>query len=340
MVVRYQADSWREVPFDYGEERQSYNFGGGGGERSTRVISGAVFPGRSGFHLGGIHVNAGGQIVVSTIYSEALDGRSDTAQVHGGERYQPTLYPGRHYVAGGRMGGTFVHLLDRHGRMLKNDVIPGLQGWAGAHGTFIDSRGDIYIVAAAPAVIRGERHFNDHAGTLMKFTPGTARLYSTAATPVPLQVKPERPLDLYLSPTWVENAHWIQPGIGFGSSYSTACACWNNRSAFDYYARTFAPEVDRYSVGVLDSAGNMMVRIGQYGNVDDGMPLLQGEDTPPNPRSIAGDETAFKHAPYLTVHTDNRLFAADPGNARVVSVRLGYHAEETVALKDVPDAGK
>ncbi len=337
MVVRYRADTWREVPFDYGEERKAYHFGGGGGERSGRVISGAMVPGRSGFHLGGMHVNARGEIVISTIYSSTLDSRRGGKRVEGEDKYKPHIYPGRHYTPGGRMGGTLVHLLNRYGKMINDDVIPGLPGWAGAHGTFIDSQGDIYIVAAAPAMIRGKRHYNDHAGTLMKFTPGTARLLTTDGTPVPLHQKPDRPYDLYLSRTWVENAHWIQPGVGFGSSYNTACACWNNRSAFDYYARTFTPEVDRYSVGVLDSAGNIMARIGQYGNVDDGMPLDQGRDTPPNPRSIGGDETAFMHAPYLTVHTDNHLFAADPGNARVVSVKLGYHTEESVALKDVPD---
>ncbi len=337
MVVRYRADTWREVPFDYGEERKAYHFGGGGGERSGRVISGAMFPGRSGFHLGGMHVNARGEIVVSTIYSSTLDSHRGGERIETEKNYQPHIYPGRHYTPGGRMGGTLVHLLNRYGKMIDDDVIPGLPGWAGAHGTFIDSRGDIYIVAAAPAMIRGKRHFNDHAGTLMKFTPATARLRTTSGTPVPMHQKPERPHDLYMSQTWVENAHWIQPGVGFGSSYSTACACWNNRSAFDYYARTFTPEVDRYSVGVLDSAGNIMARIGQYGNVDDGVPLVQGRDVPPNTRSIGGDETAFMHAPYLAVHTDNRLFAADPGNARVVSVKLGYHTEETVALKDVQD---
>jgi len=31
------------------------------------------------------------------------------------------------------------------------------------------------------------------------------------------------------------------------------------------------------------------------------------------------------------------LFVADLGNARIASVRLGYHAEESVALKDVKE---
>ncbi len=338
MVVRYQADGWREVPFDYGEERQRHNYGSGGGERSARVISGAVFPGNRGWHHGGMHVCPRGTIVVTTLYSTTLDSRTAGAQVHEGSSYQPLMYPGRRYNPGGRFGGALTHVIDRHGRLTHTDILPGLH--ANVHGTAIDGRGDLYVLNASPAVVHGERHFNDHAGTLIKFTPGQARILAPSGAPVPLQQPPRRPHDLYMPNAWVEGAQWLHPGVGWGSNYSTACACWNTRFSLDDFARSFIPEVDRCSVGVLDSAGNMMVRIGRYGNVEDGVPLLQGEDTPPNPRSIGGDETAFKHAPYLAVHTDNRLFAADPGNARVVSVRLGYHAEETVALKNVPDGGK
>jgi hypothetical protein len=49
---------------------------------------------------------------------------------------------------------------------------------------------------------------------------------------------------------------------------------------------------------------------------------------------------AIFHAAYLGTHTDRRLFIADAGNARILSVKLGYHAEEKTALKDVPDGGK
>ena len=43
---------------------------------------------------------------------------------------------------------------------------------------------------------------------------------------------------------------------------------------------------------------------------------------------------------YVATHTDHRLFIADYGNYRILSVKLGYHAEEKSALKDVPDSGK
>ena len=97
-------------------------------------------------------------------------------------------------------------------------------------------------------------------------------------------------------------------------------------------------EPDHFSVAVLDTAGNLILRIGKYGNVEDGQPLL------PDPvltaaRASGGDETALMHACYVGVHSDKRLFIADAGNRRIASVKLGYHTEEKFALKDVPDQG-
>jgi len=67
---------------------------------------------------------------------------------------------------------------------------------------------------------------------------------------------------------------------------------------------------------------------------------LVPDDGPANPRSIGGDEVALFYACYVATHTDRRLFIADAGNARLLSVKLGYNAEEKIALKDVPDVGK
>ena len=94
------------------------------------------------------------------------------------------------------------------------------------------------------------------------------------------------------------------------------------------------PELRHFSVAVLDTNGNLILRVGQYGNVDDGMPLVK-KGGPLNPRSIGGDEVALFHGAYVAAHTDKRLFIADPGNARIVSVKLGYHAEEIISLKNV-----
>ena len=336
MIIRFQADSWREVPFDYGEERERHHFGSGGSERSTHILSGAMFPGNKGFHQGGMHVSANGNIVVAALYDH-MERRGEEDR-HGMEGYLPSLYPGRRWGAGqSRLGVILVHIIDRHGNMVYDDAVPGLH--VHINGTAIDANNNVYLLNASPIVIDGEEHFNDHAGTLMKFSPRDGRLLASGGAPVPLTNTPDRPNDLRRPSAWVEGAEWMYGGVGWGGhNYSTGCSCPNARFSLDYLARSFTPEVDRYNVGVLDSAGNLILRVGQYGNVDDGKPLVE-DGGPPNNRSIGGDETALMFAPYVATHTDHRLYIADPGNARIVSVKLNYHTDEIVSLKDVPDTG-
>ena len=89
---------------------------------------------------------------------------------------------------------------------------------------------------------------------------------------------------------------------------------------------------------MLDSEGNLILRLGQYGNIDDGKPLTATRHSPlATCHSIGGDEVALFHGAYLATHTDKRLFIADPGNGRILSVKLGYHSEEKVPLKNIPD---
>ena len=105
------------------------------------------------------------------------------------------------------------------------------------------------------------------------------------------------------------------------------------RFDLDLFGRSFAPEVIRGKVAVLDSNGNLILRVGQLGNVDDGKPLVAAGG-PPNTRSIGGDETALFWPVNLATHSDRRLFIHDWGNARIVSVKLDYHATEKVSLKE------
>ena len=83
---------------------------------------------------------------------------------------------------------------------------------------------------------------------------------------------------------------------------------------------------------MLDSSGNLILRVGQYGNVDSA-----------GPKSLVplgGDEVGLMHACYVDTHTDRRLFIADAGNQRVSSVLLEYHANELIPLHTVPETAK
>jgi len=173
------------------------------------------------------------------------------------------------------------------------------------------------------------------AGTWIKFpaAPGQGKFTcSSPAAPVPLDsdARPKRPPDLvdggYMGSVWLDGVEAMYGGIGFfHTNVSQRCMCHDCRFALDNFARSFLPEMDHYSVAVLDANGNLIVRIGQYGNADSAGATSRAP--------LGSDEVGLFDPRYLAVHTDHRLFIADIGNARIVSVKLDYHATESVSLK-------
>ena len=205
----------------------------------------------------------------------------------------------------------------------------------------LDKDDNLYMLVCGNRVLDGKPYFLKWAETYVKARAGKIRAVSrgTAGIPIPpgKDGLPEQPPDL--ENVWAEGAEWFYGGVGFaGWASGASCICWNARPALDLFARSFLPEIDHYSVAVLDTNGNLILRLGKYGNVEDGKPLVAAGG-PANPRSIGGDEAALFHAASLGTHTDRRLYISDGGNARILSVKLDYHATERVALKDVKDSG-
>jgi hypothetical protein len=358
LVVRYDpTGEWREIPWDYGEERAKVHTSACGDRREGKALSALVLPANGGWHHGGLWVSPRGHLAVAcgldpeglmrkTLASGTgadvpLDKKgANEAAIQGGMAYQPQIYPGRGLA--GRGGAGLIHIWDRKGQLMRQDVLPGLCDTP--LGIAIDNDDGITLLAAPTRILDGKRYFNDMTGTLMKVIPSKAKIVSEGkSAPVPLDQKPTRSPDMVSGiqgTAWVDNAEWMYGGVGWlGKNRGVGCGCFNARMAYDYFNRTFAPEMDRYSVAVLDGSGNVILRLGRYGNADDGKPLNPAGG-PPSPRSIGGDEVALMHGAYLATHTDRRLFIADAGNARIISVKLDYAANEKVALKDVADGGK
>ncbi|KKM04513.1 hypothetical protein LCGC14_1763490, partial [marine sediment metagenome] len=337
-VVRYNFESWREIPWDYGVET-SVGFARGHGKRA-KAVSAIRYQGYN-TNQGGIGVSLKGRLVISTTvpkefkYGKRTDEKQALASTFG-KKYLPRLYPGRILKA---EKVKILHVWDKHGMPLYKDAVPGI-GFVRT--VRIDSDDNLYILNDATRVINGRLHFNDLSGTLMKFKPNKGRIFVKKGAPIPLpeEKRPKRPPDLKnygQGAAWVEGAEWMRGGLGrFGQNYHRQCSCTAVNFALDYFGRSFAPEMDRYSVIVLDANGNPIVRLGTYGNVGDGRPL-DPAGGPPNPRSIGGDEVALFIGSYLAVHTDRRLFIFDNGNARILSVRLDYHTTQKVALKNIPE---
>jgi hypothetical protein len=253
-------------------------------------------------------------------------GRKADANVHLAEvkPYVPALYPGR-------ARPWEIHVWDKHGRVLYEDAVRGIGCYM--NGVAMDRDHNIYVMLAATGLLNGERYSNPLSCTWLKVKPGAKLLSRGGRVPIPLppEQRPKRPPDF--GGMWTEDAEWYRAGVGIDGKRG-GCHCpAHSRPALDYFARSFLPEVDRYSVLVLDANGNEVLRFGRYGNVDDGTPLIR-DGAPPNPRSIGGDEVAIVHNQMLAVHSDRRLFIGDLGNACIRSVKLEYHVSERVPLKD------
>ncbi len=341
-IVRYDASNrdpqnWREVPFDYGESLEQAGIWSQSRNRIISAISFYSTRGVASSQMGGFGVSPRGRIIISASNPEERPDRREDGDIYQvmGERYTPPMFPGR-------VRPWEVHVFDRHGNRVYADAIPGVGRKVGLN---MDARDNIYAVVAAVGRVAGEPYYHPFSCSLIKVEPDTQML-SASRAPIPLspERRPDRPADLTQADpggeVWLgEGARWIRGGVGFDGKRvgSRGCHCPSqSRPGFDYFARSFLPEIDRYSVLVVDKNNNEIVRIGRYGNIDEGKPLIE-DGGPPDPRSIGGDELALMHHQFLAVESDRRLFIGDLGNACIRSVKLLYHAEETVPLKDVPD---
>jgi hypothetical protein len=337
LIGRFKLDTMREVPFDYGEQHVARwdSFA-----KAGKLISALVLPGNRPvyWHESGMGVNPKGEIVVNVVNSATRRKRTKTnaraiaALV--ARKYVPGIYPGRFRYAE-------IHIFDKHGQLAGRDVVG--KGVMDGHGTLMDPRGDVYFLAGGHRIYGGKTAFWPMTGCLIKFRRGRGRFISQSRGVIPVNdaTRPDRPPQLSCGTKkrfWVIDHEWIFPGVGFVHP-GAPCQCWNSRFAVDYFGRVFAPETVRNQVAVLDTNGNLILHVGRYGNVDDGKPLIaDGRFRTRKPRSIGGDEVALTYACYTATDSDRRLFIADGGNARILSVKLGYHTDHRTALKDVKDA--
>jgi len=330
-VARYDPQTWQEVPFDYGTDLPGTSVHGIKGAHTRSAIAFTGQLGISTGQMGGMYVSPRGNVVVTACNQKKAPDRRTTPTVGADEKRPETLllYPGR-------ATPWAVHVWDRYGRSLYRDAVPSIGRLAGV---LMDRDDNIYIMEAGTGRMGGRPYFNPVACAYVKCRPNSRFLATRAPLPLPPKNRPKRPPDLVgvenAGNVWLEGAAWVRGGVGFdGKRVGCHCAS-QSRPALDFFARSFLPETDHYSVLVLDTNGNEVCRVGRYGNVDDGMPLV-AQGGPPHPRSIGGDEVAIMHAQFLAVHSDRRLFIGDLGNACIRSVKLDYHATERVALKGVP----
>lgn len=317
VIARYNINTWKEIPFDYGAERQSVGRDGGIGGIASPVISALMLPSGSPpcYHQSGINVNVNGDIIVAC----AHEPKSGNAA-----KYIVPEYPGRHVDP----ISICVHIFDKFGKIKSENVVKGAPQ---CDGIAIDKNNNIYMLATPTRLIEGKFIDDGMSATMMKFSNKNNGRFLSSRLDVPLILpKAQYPTrHQEVKDMWIENYEWLYGGCGFAGFNDFrgggGCACWFVRFKLDYFARSFVPEPMQYSIAVLDSAGNLILKIGQYGNEDS-----KGKNSK---EPLGGDEVGLFHPCFIAVHTDRRLFISDIGNENIMSVKLKYAVDEILPLK-------
>jgi hypothetical protein len=257
----------------------------------------------------------------------------------GEQQYFIKRKPGR------RLNGCTVWVFDQYGELFRENIVPGAPL---INGVGLDEDNAVYFTFASTKMVGGraflsgrgkiigseDPSFQPFTGTLMKASAAGAEIVSRQA-PIQMDKWPERPNDAAgcgwgwnstkdndwtagKNGDWVEGAEWLYAGAS--PIVPLSCICPASRLYTDWYKRTFVPEAYRHSIGVVDTAGNLIMHIGRYGNADSG----RGADSPVK---IGGDEIALAHVMTLSA-TERHLCLTDFANERIIVLKLDYHAEE------------
>ncbi|HOX06364.1 MAG TPA: hypothetical protein PK280_08185, partial [Planctomycetota bacterium] len=191
----------------------------------------------------------------------------------------------------------------------------------------VDRKGSVYVIdhlkpigVLYPEALAGRAttdrwdRFVYNYGSLLKFKPegGAVRLVSDRAPGAPaanaFTTAEGRGRFEAQGLEWSHfGASMIQPALARSEKSPYCCQCWAARFDLDGFDRVFLPDQLRCAVEVLDANGNVLTRLGGYGNADDAGVALA------DPRSV--------------MVTDEAAYIGDAANGRILRVELGYRAK-------------
>ena len=127
----------------------------------------------------------------------------------------------------------------------------------------------------------------------------------------------------YTGKTQVSGALWVH-GVSqvplhgeMGAGGAHYCSCEQIRFDVDGFGRVFSPDTVRFQVLVLDTAGNLIGRFGNYGNVDS---------------QLTGG-TALRFVwPEFVLASDAAVYVGDPVSRSILRAAVTYAAEEIVPV--------
>jgi hypothetical protein len=339
-IVRFNPADRKCVPFAKGVD---YTWCG---QKTTAIpVFGAAKGGGCRTFQDGLSVAANGDIY---LILDEPDGKvlEDLAKLGQGLKLKGT--PGHPFT-----GALLLQVYAPDGSLKHASALPGLLQ---SNGVRVGRSGSVYVSMAArkngvkvPEGIAPGQRCDIHWGSLFKFDSAfdkfpVGRIHGTWDTPLPAG-----DVTFWLSPRneikpAPEKLLWDYSGVSPSNS-TVSCVCYNSRFDLDGFDRAWLPMSQNFSVDALDANGNVILRVGSYGNPDSrgkDSPVLDPKtgqlrprraDDPADlkpPKELA-EEIPFR-APRFVAASDEALYVNDTGNRRFVRCALGYAAEETVPL--------
>lgn len=259
----------------------------------------------------------------------------------------------RNVFTRGASRASLLYVLSPEGKLKTMNALPGL---GLSNGIRIGRRGEVYVsMACQPlgmkspeGMAEGTKWDGKIWGTLVKFDSRYGKFPVGRVSGSWDEAKPGKVTHYYSRNGEVsfENMAWDYPGVspqplGGGAA---GCTCWRSAFDLDKFDRSFVPSSHTCTVTVLDSNGNIILKIGAYGNADSrgkDSAVIDPENGEFRPRRegdpkdlvspLAKPEIAFLEPSEIAV-TDEALYVVDRGNERIVRVELKSHVEETLAL--------
>jgi hypothetical protein len=115
----------------------------------------------------------------------------------------------------------------------------------------------------------------------------------------------------------VTGASWqffgISPQMSFENAGDPTCGCFAPRFTVDDYGRIFYPEAFSSSVGIIDNNKNLILRFGEYGNVDQ-----------TGPGSAVPSPNIPLNYPIYVQQVNDHVYISDIGAERVLRVKLSF----------------
>ncbi|MBL8027411.1 MAG: T9SS type A sorting domain-containing protein [Fibrobacteres bacterium] len=245
----------------------------------------------------------------NVVTSSLIEHFSNGVAAHGLDIYRDSIIAVMHRPFSGKY---YVQMFDTSGKLLEDSLV-SMNGQCG--GVQFDKKGNLYVGALSWAdshVVEegfsddwGYRHY---VGTVIKydrmqhgsFSPATFSLF----TGTPRQVKPQGAVGVYANAP-------VAPISG--RDRDNQCVCRVPRFMVDPYGRIFSANAVTGKISVVDNNDNIICRFGDYGNNDS-----YGADSPvPEP-------VVPLMWPTSVVADDDFIYVADPGNSRIVRVRMDY----------------